>query len=73
MNRVLLGVALAALSLPLTAALPPVHADGDTISYDNTNYATTTRPTPTDDSAYPYQGQSGYTRGRPRPPRGRRP
>ena len=46
MNRVLLGVALAALSFPLTAALSPVHADDDSISYDNTNYTTDTAPPP---------------------------
>ena len=62
MKRALLGVALAALSLPLTA-LPPVHADGDSISYDNTNYTTAPDAGSTDnsDSAYPYRGQSGYS------------
>ena len=67
MNRALLGVALAALSFPLTAALTPVHADDDSISYNNTDYGTASDSESdsgsvagADDSAYPYRGQSGY-------------
>ena len=58
MNRVLLLAAFAALSLPLTTALPPVHADDDSISYDNTNYPSAPN---SDDTAYPYHGESGYS------------
>ncbi|MBV9848171.1 MAG: hypothetical protein JO250_00645, partial [Armatimonadetes bacterium] len=59
MKRALLGVAFA-LSLPLTAALPPANADDSAITYDNTNYAPASDSDTSSDSSYPYRGQAGF-------------
>ena len=65
MKRALFGVALAALSLPLTAALPPVHADDSSVTYNNTEFGSSpdrgSSATRSEDSNYPYQGQSDFT------------
>lgn len=61
MKCALLGAALAALCLPLTTAPSPVHADDDSITYGNTNYAPSSDDSTAGDSSYPYQGRARFT------------
>lgn len=62
MKPILLGAALAALALPLAAALP-AHADGSDITYNNTDFGSDSAGTSADSSSnasYPFAGRNHF-------------